>query len=124
MPKLNFKQPGEEPLKVAIELNFKRVNIGRAASNDIVLVNPSVSSKHCYLERVKGGFTLVDDGSTNGIKSDGQRCDVIDVMTDSEFEIGDVPVQFAFSDEEYKVLDGEGEPERKQKPKLPPLKKK
>ena len=121
MPKLNFKQPGQKPLKMAIELNFKRVNIGRGESNDIVLTNPSISTNHCYLERVEGGFKLVDNNSTNGIKLDDRRFDVIDINSDMEFYLGDVPVQFAFSDEEYQKLEGEEKFETKQKPKLPPM---
>lgn len=121
MPKLNFKQPGQKALKMAIELDFKRVNIGRAESNDIVLTNPSISSNHCHLLRVKGGFRLVDNDSTNGVKVEDKRCDVIDLNTDIEFYIGDVLVQCGFTDKEYETLDSEGEFESKQKPKLPPL---
>jgi len=121
MPKLNIKQPGLSPVKVQVELSFDKVSFGRHGDNDVVLENPSLSSKHCYLERVKGGFKLIDDDSTNGIKLDDRRFDVININEDMQIMLGDVVFQIAYSDKEFKTIQEEGEIEEKQTPKLPPL---
>jgi pSer/pThr/pTyr-binding forkhead associated (FHA) protein len=118
MPKLNVVQPGEEPEKMAIELSFSRVNFGRDDSNDIVLKSTNISSNHCYMERVEGGFQLIDLGSTNGICFNGRRFDVIHITSDIEFHIGDVWIQFTFSDEEYEILDSEESLKKYPVPKL------
>ena len=117
MPKINFKQPDEKPQLMGIELDYSRVNIGRAEQNDIVITNPSISAMHCHLKRVKGGFQLIDNNSTNGIRINDRQFDVIDIPADMQFYMGDVLVQFAYSDEEYETLDAEGEFEPGQKPK-------
>ena len=46
-------------------------SIGAAATNDIVIAQPSVSGMHCRLAQTDRGFTLVDLGSTNGTYVDG-----------------------------------------------------
>jgi pSer/pThr/pTyr-binding forkhead associated (FHA) protein len=107
MPKLNVVQPGTEPETLEIELSYQRVNFGRDESNDIVLKSSNVSLKHCYMLRVDGGFKLIDLDSTNGIMFNGRKFNVIQITCDIEFHIGDVWVQFAFSDEDYEVLDQE-----------------
>jgi len=50
-----------------------RLSIGRHASNDIVIPDPSVSQVHCavYLEGSRG--FIQDQGSTNGIHVNGKR---------------------------------------------------
>jgi DNA-binding NtrC family response regulator len=43
-----------------------RVSLGTAASNEVVLTDPTVSRFHAELVRAPGGVRLVDHGSTNG----------------------------------------------------------
>ena len=108
-------------MKMGIDLDFKKIKIGRGAQCDIVLTNPSISTNHCFLERVKGGYKLHDNNSTNGIKFEDRRFDVIAINSAIQFYLGDVLVQFAFTEEEFKKIDGEGKFDTKQKPKLPPM---
>lgn len=42
------------------------VRIGREEDNEIVLVEKSVSRRHARFERVDGGWSIVDAGSSNG----------------------------------------------------------
>jgi adenylate cyclase len=55
-------------------LTKARVTIGRKSDCDIVLRYSTVSSMHCGLEFVDGYWRVLDLGSRNGIRVDGERC--------------------------------------------------
>jgi hypothetical protein len=52
-----------------------RVVLGRSRECDIVMADPNVSRRHAELRREGDGWSVVDLGSTNGIKVNGQRVD-------------------------------------------------
>ncbi len=54
-------------------LNKPLMTIGRAANNDIVIPEQTVSSKHATISIQKGSFFLNDLGSTNGTFINGTR---------------------------------------------------
>jgi hypothetical protein len=54
-------------------LSGSRVVVGRSREADIVLADPNVSRRHAELRRDESGWNVVDLGSTNGIKVNGQR---------------------------------------------------
>jgi hypothetical protein len=56
-------------------LSGSRVVLGRSREADIVLGDPNVSRRHAELRRDENGWQVVDLGSTNGIKVNGQRVD-------------------------------------------------
>lgn len=51
------------------------VTIGRGDDNTIVLEDPNSSRRHAEVRPANGDFVVVDLGSTNGIKVNGQRVD-------------------------------------------------
>src|SRR5579863_8070357 len=51
----------------------QRVVIGRGASSDIRLPDPSVSHRHATIRAQGGDFLLVDEGSANGTFIAGAR---------------------------------------------------
>ena len=51
------------------------ITIGRAANNDIVLAEGSVSKFHAFLRTTEGGLLLVDADSSNGTYVNGTRLD-------------------------------------------------
>jgi pSer/pThr/pTyr-binding forkhead associated (FHA) protein len=56
------------------ELNAKAITVGRAASNDIRLVNDEFASgKHARIEPRRDGVWVEDIGSTNGTYVNGTR---------------------------------------------------
>ncbi len=46
--------------------------IGRVAANDLVIVDPGISRQHAIVTVDETSITIVDNGSTNGIKVDGE----------------------------------------------------
>ncbi len=63
---LNGAQRGQEHALVR-----ERYDLGKHESNDIVLMDQTVSRNHCELIREPGGYRLRDMGSTNGTLVDG-----------------------------------------------------
>jgi Protein of unknown function (DUF3662)/Inner membrane component of T3SS, cytoplasmic domain len=56
-------------------LSGERVLIGRSRECDVVLSDPNTSRRHAEVRRDGDGWTVVDLGSTNGIKVNGRRVD-------------------------------------------------
>ncbi len=48
-------------------LGQQQITIGRDPASDICIDEPAVSWRHARLERVAGGYSIVDLGSTNGL---------------------------------------------------------
>ena len=59
------------------------------------------------MERVKGGFILRDQDSTNGIQQDKSLMQVIDLKDGMEVNMGDVTLDFQLSEEEIETLSKE-----------------
>ena len=123
MPRVLISEPGKTPQPYRFDIDHKIIMIGRASDNDIVISCRSVSSKHCAMKRVKGGYILRDLDSTNGIKLDDSLMEVIDLSDGMEAFVGDVSLEFQLSDEELEELEDE-EFTSRQKKKLPPIKSK
>jgi pSer/pThr/pTyr-binding forkhead associated (FHA) protein len=120
MPRIQISEPGKTPQPYKVKLDREIINIGRAGNNDLILTDPSTSSKHCFIKRVQGGYILEDNKSTNGIKLDGHRFIKIDLNQDTQFKMGDVDVDFTLSEEEYEILAKEDKFKSEQKLMLPP----
>jgi len=56
-------------------LSGERVLLGRSRECDVQVADPNVSRRHAELRRDDGGWSVVDLGSTNGIKLNGRRVD-------------------------------------------------
>ncbi len=137
MPRVAITVPGKNCQPYRFQLDRKKVTIGRSSDNDIIIDCPSVSSLHCTMERVDGGYILRDRHSTNGISLGEEDMVVIDLRNDSEIKVGDVKFEYTLSDEELDEIDDEdfvphaktaeeaaGEPDEKPKSKKPKKKAK
>jgi Mg-chelatase subunit ChlD len=56
-------------------LNKPTLTVGRAANNDIIIPEQTVSSHHCTITIENGNFFLTDNESTNGTFVNGSRID-------------------------------------------------
>ena len=107
MPRVAITISGKSPQPYRFELSTKKVSIGRSEDNDITIACPSVSSLHCTMERVDGGYILRDRHSTNGISLHDEDMAIIDLRNDSEIKVGDVKFEYTLSDEELDEIDDE-----------------
>ncbi len=107
MPRVSITIPGKNSQPYRFQLDRKKVSIGRSSDNDIIIDCPSISSTHCTMERVEGGYILRDRNSTNGITLDEDEMAIIDLRNDSEIRVGDVEFAYTLSDEELDDLDEE-----------------
>jgi adenylate cyclase len=57
-----------------IPLRKTRLVVGRTADCDVPLPFPTVSSRHCQLEFRDGHWHVTDQGSRNGVRVNGVRC--------------------------------------------------
>jgi Inner membrane component of T3SS, cytoplasmic domain len=75
-PRLVLVFPGETGLLSGAEFPVAGVmSLGRDRTNGIVLPDPSVSTRHAELERLRDGWRLTDLGSTNGTSVNGRPVD-------------------------------------------------
>lgn len=72
-----------------ISINKKRLTVGRASGNDIVLAHPAISRTHAVIEPAGDGYELVDEGKKNGTLVNGRllegrktlrECDIIQIL--------------------------------------------
>lgn len=70
------------------------VEIGRHPGSDLVLDDMRVSAHHARISVVENGFTIVDLGSTNGLRVNGRRVDQMRLQQDDQIEVGDAVLVF------------------------------
>jgi pSer/pThr/pTyr-binding forkhead associated (FHA) protein len=116
MPRVSITIPGKNSQPYRFKLDRNKVTIGRSADNDIVIDDPSVSSTHCTMERVDGGYILRDRNSTNGISLDDDEMEVVDLRNGDDVKVGDVKFEYSLANEELDTLDEENfKPNEKKK---------
>lgn len=107
MPRITITVPEKTPQPYRFQLDRTTVTLGRGSENDIAIDSRSVSVKHAEMVRVEGGYELRDMGSTNGIKLDGERQEVIQLKNGLFVALGDVGFDFLLNDEELEILQRE-----------------
>ncbi len=86
-----------------IALNGSRLTIGRVPGNTVVLNHPQVSGHHAALEKVEGGYRVIDTNSTNHVYVNGQRVVNQLLRTGDEIRIG--PYRLTYTGTELKQYD-------------------
>lgn len=127
MPRICITVPNSTPQPYRFPLDTEVVTIGRSATNDVVIDHGSVSSRHCEMKRVKGGFILSDLDSTNGIHLEEQQMEIVDLEHEGDVEVGDVLFNYQLKDEEQEELSEEkfkSHQKKKKQPKPKPKKQK
>jgi pSer/pThr/pTyr-binding forkhead associated (FHA) protein len=104
MPRVIITVPEKNAQPYRFQLDREVVSMGRGSENDIAIDSGSVSVTHAEMRRVEGGYELHDTGSTNGIKLDGVRYEVIPLRSGVTVKIGDVAFDFMLSEEENAAL--------------------
>jgi hypothetical protein len=69
-------------------------SVGRTAETPITLKHASISRRHAHFECENGAWSVVDDGSTNGITSQGARTKRLALTDGCEFKLGEIELRF------------------------------
>jgi hypothetical protein len=75
-------------------LSGHRVVLGRSRDCDVVVSDPNVSRRHAELHRDEQGWSLVDLGSTNGVKLNGRRVDHAPLRAGDRITLGVTDLTF------------------------------
>ena len=75
-------------------LTAPRATIGRNAACDFVLDDDTVSRLHARVERTDGGVALVDAGSSNGLRVNGERTTYRLLVAGDVIHVGDCVLRF------------------------------
>jgi len=75
-------------------LGGTRVVIGRSRECDIVMSDPNVSRQHAELRREGDSWSVVDLGSTNGIKVNGRRVEAAPLSNGDAITLGVTDMTF------------------------------
>jgi transcriptional regulator with GAF, ATPase, and Fis domain len=78
----------EDGVQTPLELEGPTISIGRALDNDLRLADTLISRHHSRIEVLNGEAIVVDLGSANGTKVNGQRIDRKVLMPGDEVQIG------------------------------------
>jgi hypothetical protein len=65
-----------------------QILLGRSRASDVRFLEPSVSRRHAALQRVDGGWLLVDRASTHGTWVNGRRIDRAIVADGDQIRLG------------------------------------
>jgi len=78
-----------------IPLRIPVITLGRLPDNTVVLDHPQVSAHHARLEQIRGGYRIIDLGSTNHVYVNAQRITNQALRVGDEIRIG--PFKFTYS---------------------------
>jgi pSer/pThr/pTyr-binding forkhead associated (FHA) protein len=111
---LKVQLPGSS--EEEFELSKPEITIGRGQTNDIVLQDSRVSRSHARFEfDAAGGMTVVDLGSTNGVRVNGVRVDKTRVQPGDTVSIGASQIIYkkaSSDDESLTIIDTESDLDR------------
>ena len=96
-PRLVLVLPGETGFTPGEEFPVAGVmSVGRDPANGIVLPDPSVSTRHAELARLRDGWRLTDLGSTNGTTVNGHSVDGrgVTLRGGEQITLGTIVVRF------------------------------
>jgi Mg-chelatase subunit ChlD len=77
-----------------VELQPERTRIGALADNDLAVTEPSVSRNHAEIRADRGGWLIVDLGSTNGTRVNGKKVDSARLRPGDRIRVGEVELVF------------------------------
>jgi hypothetical protein len=78
----------------SVALAQRVVRLGRALDNDVAIEHDSVSRYHAEIRRAGGQYVLVDLGSTNGTRVEGQAIRERALRSGETIHLGAVPLRF------------------------------
>ncbi len=102
MPSLYYKYK-DSPHEEVYKIEKDTVSAGRLPSNDIALLDSSVSRNHFIIKRESGGYYIYDNGSSNGTFLNNKKIDSRARLNDLD-QISAGSVTFVFREEELTTI--------------------
>lgn len=100
---LKLQLPGSAEQE--FEISKPEITIGRAQTNDIVLQDSRVSRSHARFEfDARGGVTIADLGSTNGVRVNGLKVDKASIQPGDVISIGGSQIVYEKASGEEEAL--------------------
>jgi len=84
--------------------------IGRGKDCEVRLRDTTISRKHAHVEERDGRWSVVDDGSRNGILVESERRDRLELADHDEFRLGEMLLRFRLEDPVTEAPKVEGPP--------------
>jgi len=78
-------------------------NIGRTEDNEICIPDGTLSSKHCQLVREDNTFKVIDHGSTNGTRINGERISESFLRSSDILQVGGIEILYDCEDQSEKA---------------------
>lgn len=75
--------------------------IGRTPDNDVVIDHRSVSKHHAKVVREEASYTVVDQGSANGVFVNGEKYDRVELRSGDMLDLGHVRLRFIAAGETF-----------------------
>lgn len=105
MPILVYRIGDEEH---TFELKSELISIGRMEGNDLILFDPTISRKHCLIEKSDVGYFLKDLNSRNGVYVNNEKIQERLLKDGDELKVGSFPLLYK-EDVAQSVLISENE---------------
>jgi pSer/pThr/pTyr-binding forkhead associated (FHA) protein len=80
--------------RTEIQLEARLITVGRTPANNIQVEDKAASRKHCLIKAVGDSWMLVDLGSANGTKVNGDRVKEWDLSDGDRIKIGKTVLAF------------------------------
>ncbi|MCM8539849.1 MAG: FHA domain-containing protein [Lentisphaeraceae bacterium] len=87
----------------SFDLDKEVYNIGRTEENDICIPDGTLSSNHCTLTKEGKTFKVVDHGSTNGTRINGERISESYLRSSDILQVGGIEILFDSDDQAEKA---------------------
>lgn len=84
----------EKDERRTVEIDKEVVTIGRLPECDVVLRDPGASRRHAQIRSTEGALVLVDLGSTNGTRLNGQTVQTRELSDGDHITIGTTLLEF------------------------------
>ena len=86
----------------SFELTGEVYNIGRTENNDICIPDGTLSSAHCQLVKDGDTFRVIDQGSTNGTRINGERVMEAHLKSSDILQVGGIEILYDSEDQAVK----------------------
>src|SRR5882762_2060638 len=86
-------------------LDKDKVTFGRGKSCDCVIAHPTVSREHFYVEHNNGKHFLVDQGSENGTRANGERISWIELKDGDAIKAGPFTLVFEMGEARTETVE-------------------